>query len=129
MKKYFPTVALLACGLLGAGEFSPGGVSVDLDSNLWRNATPAQPAKNYGLNGSFEEPGTDPNGHQQTRQKHWRGFANIGNGKNPVSREYRKDISGKIKRKTKCIIKLKCAFTVKHGLSFSLKLFLIVFKN
>ena len=98
MKKQFLIVSLLACVSLGAEEFTPGGVSVDFDSKIWQSAVPSKSGKNYVLNGSFEEPGTNPNGHRQIQQKHWCGFANIGNTKNPVSKEYRKEISSKVRR-------------------------------
>ena len=98
MKIHLPLAALLAGTALAAGEFTPGGVSVDLDSKVWRSAPASGSEKNYVINGSFEEPGTNPNGFSQLKQKHWCGFANVGLIGDNMDKTYRREILSKLKR-------------------------------
>ena len=60
MKRHVPPAALFARTILATVEFTPGGVSVDLNSKVRRSAPASSPEKNYVLKGSLEEPGTTP---------------------------------------------------------------------
>ena len=98
IKQLFLAALLPAGAILASEEFSSGGLSVNFKTKGWQSQSQNKTEKNRVLNGSFEEPGTNPNGHRQVQQKHWRGFANIGNVKNPVSKALRKEINSKVKR-------------------------------